>query len=134
MSSGRSCSAALKDFFVPEANPAERVVHRREPGDDAQVALQRRLQLRQREVGTRRDQSSEVGFMRRQQRSAMAAKAGGRRAAGRPHPLHQFDRRRRADGKPPRVQRHRCRHDPHPACLNRYCRITGADSMQQGML
>jgi hypothetical protein len=43
--SGRCCSAGFKDFFMPQADPAERVVDRREPGDDAQAALKLRLEL-----------------------------------------------------------------------------------------
>ena len=50
---------------------------RREPGGEAQAALQLRLQLGQREVRAPRDQPPEVRFMRRQQRPAMAAKARG---------------------------------------------------------
>jgi hypothetical protein len=146
--SGRSCSAALSDFFMPQADPAERVVDRREPGDDTGPALELRLQLGERDVRARLDQSAQIALMRREQRSPMAAKARRRSTPCRAHPLHQLDRRRRADGKPSRgfadraatldrphdplaqVQRHRCRHDPHPARLNHHGRITGADSMQ----
>jgi hypothetical protein len=35
---------------MPEADPAERVVDRREPGDEAKAALQLRLQLGERDV------------------------------------------------------------------------------------
>jgi hypothetical protein len=76
--------------------------------------------------------------MRCQQRPAMAAKARRRRAPGRAHPLHQLDRRRWADRKPPRRLADRAAPStartirslrsndigagmiPHPASLNRY--------------
>jgi hypothetical protein len=52
---------------MPQPDPAERVVDRREPGDDAQAALQRRLQLGQRDVRARLDEAAQIALMRRQQ-------------------------------------------------------------------
>ena len=148
MTSRRSCSAALKDFFKPEADPAKPVVARRERGDDPAAALERRLQLGERDVRGRFDQLAQLGFLRFEARAAPAARAARGDATGRPHPLHQLDRRRRADGEAargppdratlldraheaqPQVQRHRCWHGDISACLNRYCRITGSDSTQ----
>jgi hypothetical protein len=133
---------------MPEADPAERVVDGRECGDDAQATLERRLQLGKRDIRGRLDQRAQVGLMRFEARAAMAAGAARGDAAGRPHPLHQLDRGRGADGEAPRgppnratlldrahdaqpqIQRHRCRHGDISACLNRYCRITGTDSTQ----
>ena len=100
------------------------------------------------EVRLRGDQPLQLGPMRLQDRPAVAAIAGRRRAPGRPHPLHQLDRRRRADRKPPRrgtdrapsatasTIRRRKSIDSgagmasSPVTLNQYCRITGADSTQ----
>lgn len=90
---------------MPEAHPAERVVDRREPGDDAQAALELGLQLGERDVRPRLDKPLELGLVRPEQRPAMAAKARRRRAARRAHPLYQLDRRRRADGKPSAASR-----------------------------
>jgi hypothetical protein len=86
--SGRSCSAALSAFFVPQADPVESLVERRQP-----------LQLDQGEVGRSCDQALELALVRRQQRPSVAAEACRSGAARRPHPLHQLDRRRRADGE-----------------------------------
>ena len=48
--SGRSCSAALRDFFMPEAEPAQCVVDRREPGEDAGAARDLGLDLGEGEI------------------------------------------------------------------------------------
>jgi hypothetical protein len=53
--SGRSCSAALKDFFMPQPEPAERVVEGREAGDDAEATPQLGLEFGQRDVRRRLD-------------------------------------------------------------------------------
>jgi len=58
---------------MPQSDPAERVVDRREPRDDAAAALQLRLQFGKRDVGGRFDQSASYG----------ARKAGRVRAARR---------------------------------------------------
>jgi hypothetical protein len=104
---------------MPQADPAERLVDRREPGDDPAAALELRLQLGQREVGTRLDQPAQIARVRREQRPALAAKARRRSTARRAHPLDQLDRRRWADGKPPRGCADRAApldraHDPQP--------------------
>ena len=52
---------------MPQAAPAERVVDRREPGDEAAAAVQLRPQLGERDVRRRRDQRFEVGLIRREQ-------------------------------------------------------------------
>jgi hypothetical protein len=104
---------------MPEADPAERVVDRRERAHEAEAALQLRLELGQRDVRRRLDQPAQVGFMRLEKRAAIPAVARRRGAAGRAHPLHQLDRARRADGKAPGGLAHRAAaldrtHDPHP--------------------
>ena len=58
---------------MPQTDPAERVVDRREPRDDAAAALQLRLQFGERDVGGRVDQPSEVGLIRREHGATMAA-------------------------------------------------------------
>jgi len=73
---------------MPQAHPTERVVDRREPGADAEPALQLRLEFGERDVRARFDQQAQVALMRLEERAAMAAKARRRRAAGRAHPLH----------------------------------------------
>jgi hypothetical protein len=50
-------------------------------------------------VGRSCDQALELALVRRQQRPSVAAEACRSGAARRPHPLHQLDRRRRADGE-----------------------------------
>jgi hypothetical protein len=100
--SGRSRSAALRDFFMPQADPAERVVDRREPGDDAEATLKRGLKLGERDVRGRLDQPFEIGLKRCEQREAMAAVAPRCGAACRAHPLLELDRGRRADRETPR--------------------------------
>ena len=87
---------------MPEADPAERVVDRREPGPHPAAPLQLGLELGQREIGRRLDQAAQVGFVGLEHGPPVPAVARGRGAAGRPHPLDQLDRGRRADGKPPR--------------------------------
>jgi hypothetical protein len=114
---GRSCSAALTDFFMPDADPAERVVDRREPGDEAKAALKRRLG--ERDVRGRLNQPAQLALVRREQRAPMPAVPRRRGAAGRAHPLHQLDRCRGADGKAPRGGADRtaaldCAHDSLP--------------------
>jgi hypothetical protein len=49
---------------MPEADPAQRIVDRREPDLHPQAALQLGLELGQREVGRRLDQPPQVGFVR----------------------------------------------------------------------
>jgi hypothetical protein len=127
---------------MPQADPAERVVDRREAGADADALVQRGLELGERAVRARRDQPAQIALMRPQQRTAMAAKARRRGATGRAHPLQQLDRRRRAYRKPsrrladraptldrthnplPQIQGHWYRHDNIPLVFHRYCRIT----------
>jgi hypothetical protein len=105
-------------------------------------------QLGQDQIRRGRHQVHEQVPVRLEQRPPVAAIALGCRAAGGPHPLHQLDRRRRADREPPRrrpdraparyrlddptsqIQRQRCRHHLNPMIFNHYCRITGADSTQ----
>lgn len=112
---------------MPEANPAERVVDRRATGDDAEAALQLRLELSERDVRARLDQSAQVALMRLQEPAPIAAKARRRRASGRAHPLHQLDRRRWTDGKSPRGCADRataldCANDPFAKILGHWCR------------
>jgi hypothetical protein len=104
---------------MPQPEPAEHVVDRRKPGGEAETALELGLEFGQREIRRRRDQPSELGFMRRKQRAAMAAKARRRGASGRAHLLHQLDRGRRADRKASRRLADRAAaldraHDPQP--------------------
>jgi hypothetical protein len=104
---------------MPEAEPAERVVDRREPGDDAKAALQLRLQLGERDVRGRLDEPAQLGLVRLEQRAPMPAIAVRRRAAGRAHALHELDRRRRAAGEAARGLTDRAArldraHDPLP--------------------
>ena len=75
---------------MPQADPAERLVDRREPGDDPAAALELRLQLGERDLRGRLDQPSEIGLIRCEQRPALAAVAGRRGAARRAHPLHDL--------------------------------------------
>jgi len=112
---------------MPEVEPVERVVDRREPGDDAQAPLELRPELGQREVRAELDQLAQLGFVRLEQPPAMAAKARRRGAAGCSHPLHQLDRGRRADRKAPRRLTDRAAaldraHDPHPQIQRHRCR------------
>ena len=75
---------------------------RREPGPHPAASLQLRLELGQREVGGRLDQPAQLALVRLEHGPPVPAVPLGRGAAGRAHPLHQLDRGRRADGKPPR--------------------------------
>jgi hypothetical protein len=84
---------------MPEADPAERVMDRRQRDHDAQPVAQLGLDLGQRGVRGRRDQGREVRLVRFKQRPAMAAIARRRRAARLAHPAHQLDRGRGADRK-----------------------------------
>jgi hypothetical protein len=117
---------------MPEADPAERVVDRREPGPHPAAPLQLGLELGQREIGGRLDQPAQVALVGLEHRPPVPAVARRRGAAGRTHPLHQLDRGRRADRNAPRrfadraatldrpddaqpqVHRDRCRHDDIP--------------------
>jgi hypothetical protein len=67
---------------VPRADPAARAVDRREHGGEAEAALQRRLQLGERDIGRRRDKPLEGGLMRLEARAPMPA--GARAGAGLP--------------------------------------------------
>jgi hypothetical protein len=49
---------------MPEADPAERVVDRREPGPHPQAALKLRLQFGERDVWRRLDQPAQIALMR----------------------------------------------------------------------
>jgi hypothetical protein len=95
--SGRSCSAALSDFFTPQPEAAQRVVQGREAGDDADTMLQLPLELDQRDARLRLDQPAQGALVRLKQWAAMPAVARRCGAAGRAHPLHQLDRGRGAD-------------------------------------
>jgi hypothetical protein len=79
---------------MPQADPAERVVDRREPGADAGAALDLGSDLDQRQVGGRQDQAPQQGFAWREQPPPMSAVAGRSGTSGRLHPLHQLDRSR----------------------------------------
>jgi hypothetical protein len=68
--------AAIKEFFMPEADPAERVVDRREPGPHPAAPLKIALELGEREVGRRLDQPAQVGLVRLEH-----GPAGARRSA-----------------------------------------------------
>ena len=65
--------------LVPEADPAERVVDRRERGDDTEAALELGLQLGERGVGRRLDQPLELAFVRFEARAPVPAVAKARR-------------------------------------------------------
>ena len=76
---------------MPQADPAECVMDRRETGLHSTAPLQLGPELGQREVGHRLDQPAQVASC------GSAPAAGGRRArrcgaAGGAHPLHQLDR------------------------------------------
>ena len=71
---------------MPEADPAERVVDRREPGPHPAAPLQLGLELGQREIGRRLDQAAQVGFVGLEHGPPVPAVARGRGAAA-PHPL-----------------------------------------------
>jgi hypothetical protein len=77
---------------MPQPEPAERVVDRREAGDHAETALQLRLEFGQRDVRRRLDQPAQARSMRLEEWGAMPAIAVGCGASGRAHPLHQLDR------------------------------------------
>ena len=64
---------------MPQAEPAERVVDRREPGSHPAAALQLGLELDQRTVGRRLDQPPQVGFVGLEHGPAVAAVARRRR-------------------------------------------------------
>jgi hypothetical protein len=100
--SGRSCSAALKDFFIPEADPAERVVECRQPGRDTDAALDLALELGERDVRRSLDQRPDLALEGLEQRAPVPAIAGRGGTAGRLDPLHQLDRRRGSYRKAPR--------------------------------
>jgi hypothetical protein len=112
---------------MPEAEPPEGVVDRRQRGDDAQAALELGLKLSERDVGRRRDQPLERTLVRREVRAPMPAVARRRRAAGRAHPLHQLDRGRRPDREAPGRGADRAAaldraHDPQPQVHGHRCR------------
>ena len=71
-------------------------MERGEPGADAQAPLKRRLELGQGAVRGRRDQLSELGFVRLQQPPAMAAEA---RRGGQPLDDGIADRTARSPGR-----------------------------------
>ena len=75
---------------MPQTDPAERVVDRREPRNDAAAALQLRLQFGERDVGGRFDQSSEVGLIRREHGATMSAIARRCWTASLPHAVHHL--------------------------------------------
>ena len=111
---------------MPEAAPAARVVDRRQRGDDTEAALQLGLKFGERDLRRGLDQSGKVGLVGFEARAAMAAVARGGGAAGRPHPLHQFDRGRRADRKAPgggadRAAKLDRTHDPEPQIQGDRC-------------
>jgi hypothetical protein len=87
---------------MPQAEPAEVIVQGREPGKDAEAPRALGPKLGERDVRRGRDQPSEVGLIPLQQGTPMPAIASRGGAAGRPHPLHELDGGRRADGEPPR--------------------------------
>jgi len=125
--SGRSCSAALRDFFMPEADPAERVMDRRQRGHDTKAAVQLGLELGQRDVRRRLDERREVGFIRFEERPAMPTITRRRDTAGLAHPAHQLDRGRRADleapcGRAPRAAALDRTHDPLAQISGHRCR------------
>jgi hypothetical protein len=60
-------------FFMPKPEAAQPLVEGRKPGDDAETALDLGLELRKGDVRRRLDQPLEVGFIRLEQRAAMAA-------------------------------------------------------------
>jgi hypothetical protein len=62
---------------VPQPEPAKRVVQGREPGGDPDAALQLGLEFGQRDVRRRLDQPAQVGFVRLEDGTAIAAVAFG---------------------------------------------------------
>ena len=129
--SGRSCSAALNDFFKPKAEPAQHAVNGREPGRHIKAALQLGLDLDKRDVVIGLNHADQRVCMGLKQQRSASARWRRLQTAGRLDPLHELDRRRRAyrvtkrrlsdrtpilDGfnKPfSQIQRQRCRHRPH---------------------
>jgi hypothetical protein len=77
---------------MPGAEPAERVVDRREPGPQPATPLQRGLELGEGEVGHRLDQPAQGRGVGLEQRPPVPTVARGGGAARRPDPLHQLDR------------------------------------------
>jgi len=86
---------------MPQADPAECVGDRREPGPHPAAPLQLGLELGQRDVGRRLNQPAQVGVVRLEHAPPVTAALGCGTAA-RAHPLHQLDRGRWADRKAPR--------------------------------
>jgi hypothetical protein len=75
---------------MPQADPAQRVVDRREAGGNAAAALQLALEFGEHDIRFRLDQPFAVDLIRRQQRAPLAALARRCGAAGRAHPLHSL--------------------------------------------
>ena len=119
-------------FFMPQPEPAQPHMDRRQAHPNAALPAQLGLDLGQRDIRLRRHQRPQHVLVRRQHRPAVAAIAGRRHAPRRAHPRHQLDRRGRADGKARRraphrtptlngfnnalaqIPRQRCRHDEPP--------------------
>src|SRR3954467_5768774 len=95
--SGRSCSLALRLFFMRQAKPVQHVGDGRERLHRDPAGRKRRLDLTKRDPGLARHDGPQVVRMRLQQRTPVAADLGWCRAAGLAHPLHQLNGRRRAD-------------------------------------
>ena len=74
---------------MPEAETAQRLVEGRKPGEDAKLALDLCLELRKGDFRRRLDHPLEVGFIRLEQRPAMAAVPCRSRVASGAHPLRQ---------------------------------------------
>jgi hypothetical protein len=98
---------------MPQADPAQRVVDRREAGDHAAAALQLALEFGEREVWRRFDQPAQVGFVGPEHAPPVP------RRADRAAPLD------RADDAQAQIHGHRGRDGEISAGFNRYCRITG---------
>jgi hypothetical protein len=77
---------------MPQADPAERVVDRRQPGPHPAAPLQLDLELGQRQLRRRLDQPAQVRFVALEHAPPVPAVARRRGAAGRAHPLDELDR------------------------------------------
>jgi hypothetical protein len=102
--------------LTPCLRPIRRTafVDRREPGQHPAAPLELVLEFGEREVGRRLDQPAQVGRVRLKHGPPVPAVARRCGAAGRPHPLLQLDRGRRADRKAAaRLPGSNCRARPH---------------------
>jgi hypothetical protein len=128
--SGRSCSAALSDFFVRQAKSAQRRPDRRQRSR-RDAALDKRVSnFGQRDALARGGQLAQQILVPGEQRLAVAADPCRHRAARFAHAAHQLDCRRRADLEPSRRGPRRTAfldrsHKPPAQILGQGCRHHG---------